>query len=136
MTSRAVEPNWLTIADLVAINEAEVAETGEPFALVRPDMLESALGSPVNRRLYEREEDVLVLGVFLLLAIARNHPFAQGNKRTAFTAFNIFLELNGYALDIPDRAIWGDKVVSLMLGGTTETEFIAEIEPYVVPLSG
>ncbi|MGJ3265264.1 MAG: type II toxin-antitoxin system death-on-curing family toxin [Salinarimonas sp.] len=131
-----MQPNWLTAADVVAINQAEVAETGEPFALVRPDMLESGLGSPMNRRLYQGEEDILVLGVCLLLAIARRHPFAQGNKRTAFTAFNMFLELNGYALDIPDRAIWGDRVVSLMLGRMTEADFVAEIDRYVVPLNG
>lgn len=133
--ARAMEPSWLTAADVAAINEAEVAETGEPFALVRPDMPESGLGNPRNKRLYEGEEDVLVLGVCLLLAIARNHPFAQGNKRTAFTALNMFLELNGYALDIPDRADWGDEVISLVIGRTTETEFVARIEPYVVPLN-
>ncbi|WP_372422685.1 type II toxin-antitoxin system death-on-curing family toxin [Salinarimonas chemoclinalis] len=129
-----MEPNWLNVADVVAINEAEVAETGELFALARPDMLESGLDAPRNRRLYEGEEDVLVLGVCLLLAIAPNHPFAQGNKRTAFTALNMFLELNGYAVDIPDRAIWGDEVVSLVLGRMTEMEFVARIEHYVVPL--
>jgi death-on-curing protein len=58
--------------------------------------LESAVARPRNLVAYVGEESIAVLGAALVWAIVRGHPFADGNKRTAFAALSIFLEINGY----------------------------------------
>ena len=71
---------------------------------VRDDgALQSALARPRNRWEYG-EGDVVVLAAAYAFGIARNHPFVDGNKRTAWTVANIFLALNDHELvfDEPD----------------------------------
>lgn len=79
------EPLWLPIEEVIQINREAVGLTGEPFHLLKPELLESALDNPKNKFAYG-EKDMLSLAMALLLALARNHPFLQGNKRTAFLA--------------------------------------------------
>ncbi len=50
--------------------------------------------------------------VSLMLAIARNHPFQQGDKRTGFLAGAAFLWANGYELMREDSVEFADLVVS------------------------
>lgn len=64
-------------------------------------MLESAMARPLNLIAYE-EPDVADLAASYAFGIARNHPFVDGNKRTAAVVSETFLVLNGYALDCDD----------------------------------
>ncbi|HBK07683.1 MAG TPA: hypothetical protein DDZ81_17830 [Acetobacteraceae bacterium] len=57
-------------------------------------LLERALAGPLNREGYG-EPDTAELAAVHALGIARNHPFIDGNKRTAFGALEVFLRLNG-----------------------------------------
>lgn len=61
-------------------------------------MLESAIDSPINQQHYGQENDPLQLAAILSSKLIRNHAFANGNKRTALLAANIFLIQHGYAL--------------------------------------
>lgn len=127
------EPVWLS-ADLVTeFNEITVAETGEPFFVRDRGLLESALARPVNHWSYG-EDDIATLALALLLGIARNHPFGQGNKRTGFAAAVYFLKLNGYRLTVPDGVVLADKVVDLITGTLEEAEFVALLREYAEPL--
>ena len=85
------EPIWLTEAQVVRINERLVEQTGEPHALLQPGLLSSGMARPRNRWSYG-EQDVANLAGMLLLGIGMNHPFEQGNKRTAITAAKVFLQ--------------------------------------------
>ena len=118
------EPRWLSVDDLIRFNELAVAETSEPFFVRDHGLLESALAKPINHWHYG-ELDVVVLAVTLLLGIARNHPFGQGNKRTAFAAADAFLYLNGYDLVVPDRAELADMIVAAITGDMSEHQFIS-----------
>lgn len=60
--------------------------------------LGSAIGRPENLEAYAGETSVPRLGAALAWALLRNHPFADGNKRSAFAAMLMFFELNGYRL--------------------------------------
>ena len=87
------EPRWITSAVVIYVAEAVLEDTGEPFLLRDAGLLESAVMVPRNRWYYENERDWLVLGLSLALAIARNHPFEQGNKRAAwFAMLNFFCQ--------------------------------------------
>ena len=66
-------------------------------------LLESALARPLNKFAYG-ETDIAALAAAYGFGIARNHPFVDGNKRTAFAAMIVFLGLNGIDLEAPQEA--------------------------------
>lgn len=61
-------------------------------------MLESAINSPINQQHYGQENDPARLAAALSFRLIKNHPFANGNKRTALLAANLFLLQNGKVL--------------------------------------
>ncbi|OAQ71014.1 DOC family protein [Pochonia chlamydosporia 170] len=60
-------------------------------------MLESATDSPINKNLYG-QTDVFQLAAILAEKVILNHPYQDGNKRTALFAADMFLKMNGYQL--------------------------------------
>ena len=83
-------------------------------------MLESALGRPVNRWAYG-EDDLSTLAATFAFGIARNHPFIDGNKRTAWVVARLFLVLNGITLSYtPEDAV--NTVLALASGDLSEEE--------------
>jgi death on curing protein len=125
------EPIWLSAADIIQINEMEVAETGERHFLRQPDLLESATARPINLFAYENEEDIVRLAVTLLYGLAKNHAFEQGNKRTALTAALTFIEVNGYHWRKEDDESLGRWVEELTTDQITQDNFAERIRPYV-----
>src|SRR4051812_28810146 len=97
------EPMWLAKADALAIHDRQLAEHGGGSGVRDDGMLESALARPVNRWSYG-DEDPASLAAAYAFGIARNHPFVDGNKRTAWVLARSFLMLNGYELvfEAPD----------------------------------
>jgi death-on-curing protein len=89
--------NWLTRDLLLAIHDEQIAEHGGEPGIRHHALLESALARPRNHAGYGAA-DVASLGARYALAIARNHPFVDGNKRAAFVALETFLILNGFEL--------------------------------------
>ena len=96
------EPIWLSIEVVLASHEELVAEHGGVPLLRDRGLLESALAKPRHRFAYG-ETDVFNLATAYASGITRNHPFADGNKRTAFIAAYTFLGLNGWTLDAPEQ---------------------------------
>jgi death on curing protein len=127
------EPLWPEPAEVIAVNRAVVSDTGEPFALLDEGRLLSALGSPRNHYAYG-ERDAVTLAVVLLAAIARNHPFMQGNKRTAFAVALGFLERCGYAFRTRDSRSLADAITAVIEHQMSDTDFEALVRPFVFPL--
>ena len=67
-------------------------------------MLESALARPLQKEAYG-EPDPFELAAAYLFGIAKNHPFVDGNKRTAFAAADLFLFLNGFTLEATQEEV-------------------------------
>lgn len=109
-----------------------MAATGEPLLVLNYGALESACFKPRNLWHYEREEDAVILAVSLLFGIARAHAFQQGNKRTAFKAFVVFLAFAGYDLGCEDSPLLAELIVSVIRHTTSERAFEAAIRPFVV----
>lgn len=132
------EPWWIEVEDVIEINQAEVAETGEPFGLRDLAGLESAVARPRSIWDYEprRGQDIVVLMTALISSLARNHPFEQGNKRTALTAGLDFALANGYRLEIQDDLLLGVWVTALVTREFSEAEFAEVVRPYLVPWEG
>jgi death on curing protein len=85
---------WLSSQLILAIHDEQLAEHGGSTGLRDTGLLDSALARPLNRAGYG-EPDISELAAVYALGIARNHPFVDGNKRTAFVALELFLRLNG-----------------------------------------
>lgn len=112
---------WLRIDAVLAIHRRQLAEHGGGDGVRDPSLLESALARPRNIAVYESEADIARLAAAYAFGIAKNHPFVDGNKRTALVACRTFLVLNGYQL----YASGTDKYltfVSLAEGAITEEE--------------
>ena len=64
---------------------------------------------------YEGVDDICVLAATYLVAVANNHPFADGNKRAAFLAAGLFLRLNGRRL-VAEQAEAAQTVLAVAAG--------------------
>jgi death-on-curing protein len=96
---------WLTLAMVSALHRESIARFGGSDGLRDEGLLESALARPQHRAAYEPEGSVFALAADYCLGIARNHPFLDGNKRTAILAAAAFLSLNGYKFDPPETSV-------------------------------
>jgi death-on-curing protein len=92
---------WIDAAVILAVHEEQLAEHGGAAGTRDAGMLESALARPRNLALYG-EPDAAALAAAYGFGLARNHPFVDGNRRSAFVAVELFLSLNGLRLDSPD----------------------------------
>ena len=92
---------WLLRQLILAIHDEQLAEHGGALGLRDDGLLDSALARPLNRAGYG-EPDTAELAALYAIAIARNHPFVDGNKRTAYVALETFLALNGGRFPVSD----------------------------------
>lgn len=120
----APEPQWLTHEHLEQLNHRIVEESGEPFGILKPHQLRSAPSRPRQLYYYEGEEDIAALAVRLMMAVVWAHPFEQGNKRTGFAAAVIFLDANGWLLDIPDFEEVAEQIIEAASDHSVETELV------------
>lgn len=87
------EPRFLSIDVAMAVHDRQLAEHGGLAGVKDAGLLDSALTRPVNKHGYG-ENDPCALAAAYAFGIARNHPFADGNKRTAWVMARLFLRLN------------------------------------------
>ncbi|MCB2077485.1 MAG: type II toxin-antitoxin system death-on-curing family toxin [Novosphingobium sp.] len=119
MTDRA-EPRWLGEATALALHDRQLAEHCGPSGIRDEGMLASALARPVNQWAYG-EDDLCALAAAYAFGLARNHPFADGNKRTCWVVARLILRKNGVALHFDEMdAI--RTVQALAAGDLTEDE--------------
>lgn len=95
------EFRWIDDEVIDAIHEAQLAEHGGLAGVRDPGLLASALARPRNLAAYETP-DAAACAAAYGYGLSRNHPFIDGNKRTAFVAMELFLSLNGFTLKADD----------------------------------
>ena len=117
------EPIWLDVDVALAIHDRQLAEHGGVSGVRDRGMLESALARPVNQWTYG-EEDPARLAAAYAFGVARNHPFGDGNKRTAWVLARLFLHLNAHHLRFDaQEAI--ETVLALAAGELSEEQLAA-----------
>lgn len=122
---------WIAPKVLLAVHEEQLAEHGGAAGTRDLGLFESALARPQNLALYG-SPDVAELAASYGCGIARNHPFIDGNKRTAFVAVELFLLLNGQELMAED----GDCVLTMLAvasGTLDEAGFAAWLRAHIAP---
>ncbi len=117
------EPRWLPKDLILAVHDLQLAEHGGARGVGDQGLLESALARPQNLFAYG-ESDVAALAGAYAFGIARNHPFIDGNKRTAFVACELFLAANGYELAASDEECLA-MMLALAAREIDEAEFAA-----------
>ncbi len=83
---------------MLAVHDEQLAEHGGLAEIRDPGAVRSALARPRNLASYEKCDDIAQLGAAYAYGIAKNHGFADGNKRTALVIADLFLMLSGYEL--------------------------------------
>jgi death-on-curing protein len=121
---------WIDAQVLLAAHDEQLAEHGGGSGVRDAGLFDSALARPQHLAAYETP-DVADLAAAYGFGITRNHPFVDGNKRTAFVAMTLFLLLNGFRLD----AKGADSVLTMLavaVGEMTEPDFAAWIRAHSV----
>ncbi len=108
---------WIEEAVVWAVHEAQLAEHGGSAGVRDAGLLQSALARPENLLAYG-QPDVFDCAAAYGYGISRNHPFIDGNKRTAFVCAELFLSLNGHQLLADDSGC----VTIMLLVATGEIE--------------
>ena len=115
------EPVWLLRSVVDAMHDAQLAEHGGASGVRDGGLLESALARPRNLYAYG-ETDPCTLAAAYAFGIARDHPFVDGNKRTAFLSAYVFLRVNGLDLTVDEVSVTV-SMMALAAGETTEAAF-------------
>lgn len=116
---------WLEKALVLAIHDRQLAEHGGTGGVRDEGLLESALARPQQLHAYgDPAPDLADLAAALAYGLARNHPFLDGNKRTAAVACETFLELNGATLEADDLELY-PLYLALAEGKLGERDFAA-----------
>jgi len=89
---------WLTAEAVAAIQEELISRYAGVSGVRAAGLLESAVARPQHLAAYKRKPSVPALAAAYGWGLLRNHPFVDGNKRTALAAMVVFLDLNGWEL--------------------------------------
>ena len=114
---------WIDPKVLLAVHEEQLAEHGGAGGTRDLGLFESAIARPQNLAAYG-EPDAADLAAAYGCGLARNHPFIDSNKRTAFVAVELFLLLNGHEL-VADDADCVITMLGVAAGSIDEPAFAA-----------
>lgn len=124
---------WIEKPLAIAIHERQLAEHGGGVGVRDENLLDSALARPQQSHAYGGPPpDLADLAASLAFGLARNHPFVDGNKRTAAVACETFIMLNGATLHADDLELY-PRYVALAEGSLSEAEFAAWLRRHIEP---
>lgn len=126
------EPEWLDVEEIIDIQARTTEAHGGSPGLRDRGLLESAVARAQQVFHYGDDPTVFALAAAYGYGLCRNHAFVDGNKRVAFTAIFVFLDLNGWYLDAQEEDTHA-TILALADGGLAEPELAAWIERNAVP---
>ena len=130
MTTDAAEPGWLTVEFVLEVHEAQLADHGGGSGTRDLGLLESALARPRHSWSYG-ETDLVALASSYAFGISRNHPFVDGNKRTAWVLARTFLLVNGKDFNgAEEDAI--STMLALASGNLAEADFASWLRERII----
>jgi len=124
---------WVLDEVVLALHDEQLVAHGGLAGGRDRGVVESALARPRNLAAYEACDDIARLAAAYAYGIARNHGFADGNKRTALVTADLFLMLNGYELvSSPVENVM--TILSLAEGSLSEKELASWIRQNIINL--
>ncbi|MDZ4288801.1 MAG: type II toxin-antitoxin system death-on-curing family toxin [Prosthecobacter sp.] len=128
------DPVWISKEVVLALHERQLAEHGGATGVRDAALLESALARPQQLWTYgQPPPDLCALAAAYAFGLAKNHAFFDGNKRTAFVVYRLFLLRNGIAM----TATKEDRYLSmwhLASGEHTEDSFAQWLREHTAPI--
>lgn len=124
-------PRWLLRDVVLAIHDEQLSEHGGAAGLRDLGLLDSALNRAPNLNHFGEVKDLFSLAAAYGIGICNNHPFVDGNKRTAWVATMVFLELNGIkvvATEVDAVIFW----LSLAAGKETDDDVAEWLRAHAV----
>ena len=121
---------WLRERTVLALHEEQLTEHGGAEGVRDIGLLQSALARPENLAVYG-DPDAAALAAAYAFGIARNHPFTDGNKRTAAVSALLFLVHNGIGFQIGEAELVV-MTLALAAGELTEDEVAAWLRDHLV----
>jgi len=118
------ELRWLTRQAVELLHAESLAEHGGLPGLRDEGLLESALARPQNLHAYEAVTDIFTLAACYGVALAKNHPFNDGNKRIAIIAAIAFALLHGWRV-VADQTQAAAVMLDVAAGETGQDGFAA-----------
>ena len=126
------EPVWIRADVALAIHRRQLSEHGGAEGVRDAGLLASALARPRNLLAYsDAGPDFAALTSAYAHGIVRNHPFVDGNKRTAFVVCRTFLILNGHDLSASREEKYS-TFLSLAKGDLAEDELTTWMREHLV----
>ncbi|WRH67437.1 MAG: type II toxin-antitoxin system death-on-curing family toxin [Planktothrix sp. GU0601_MAG3] len=110
------EPLWIFEEIVQVIHQDQIQQHGGSLGVRDENLLSASLARPRHLFTYG-QPDLFDLAAAYGYGLAKNHPFIDGNKRTAFAVMATFLLVNGYLLEIPEM-----EVVQMMEQLATDQE--------------
>ena len=127
------EPIWVLMDAVIAIHKRQLAEHGGGSGIRDSNLLESALAKPKNIYVYAPDQtNIPLLAASYAFGIARNHPFVDGNKRTAFVVSLLFLKLNGYVVQAIQENLY-KTFMALADGSMSEEQLASWFSSVAIP---
>ncbi|MDH5822515.1 type II toxin-antitoxin system death-on-curing family toxin [Luteimonas sp. RD2P54] len=124
---------WIEKPLALAIHDRQLAEHGGNPGVREESLLDSALARPQQLHAYgDPPPDLAELAASLAFGLARNHPFIDGNKRTAAVACEVFIVLNGATLQADDLELY-PVYIALAEGSLPEADFAAWLRQHIAP---
>lgn len=117
------DPIWIEEGEAVALHDRLLALFGGPSGVQDRGLLQSALSRPQQHFAYPGP-DIVEMAALYTAGTVRNHPFVDGNKRTAFVVGVLFLELNGYRFTASEE-LAAQAVLALAAGDLGEEGYTA-----------
>lgn len=124
------EPVWIRSDVVLAIHARQLAEHGGAEGVRDAGLLESALARPKNLWSYSGSADLASMAASYAFGIARNHPFVDANKRSAWVVCRTFLRLNRRDLDAPPQEAFL-SMLQLAEGTLSEETFAGWVRTYL-----
>lgn len=127
------QPEFLEPDVVLFLHDHALREYGGIQGIKSEDLLHSALARPVNKLAYADPGtlDLCHLAAAYAYGLASNHPFNDGNKRTAWSSCVLFLKLNGTDMTASVAEII-EQMVRLASGQLSETDYAAWLRSYSV----
>ena len=127
---------WIEKPFAIAIHDRQLAEHGGIPGVRDESLLDSALARPQQLHAYgDPPPDLADLAASLGFGVARNHPFLDGNKRTAAVACETFIVLNGAVLAADNVALY-PVYLALAEGSLPEADLAAWLRNHIVQAKG
>ncbi|TXH04455.1 MAG: type II toxin-antitoxin system death-on-curing family toxin [Nevskiaceae bacterium] len=122
---------WIELPLVLALHDRQIAEHGGSAGVRDEGLLKSALARPQQLFAYgDPPPDLADLAASLAFGIAKNHPFVDGNKRSAVVSCETFIELNDAALAADDAEFY-QAILFLAESKFTEQEFAAWLRTHI-----